>query len=104
MTELDSIVRHISAECYHDYVGIWEVAREIIDRGGATVALNESITSIVELVLRDPNIQIGKFYGGVFERWPGGTEERMLRLREELALLGRAPGIGDVAWLTALAE
>jgi hypothetical protein len=99
MLQLDDVIARVREECNEDYVGLWEIYRILEAKRGSAPDGPAVVTTIVRALLNDEGVAIGQFEDEVFAEWPGDRETKLKRLRSELENLGRAPNIGEVAWL-----
>ena len=99
MQSIDEVVHELRQECEEDYVGLWEVARLLQEFRLGVGSRGQTIAAVAAALLADPEITIGQFEDKVFQEWPGDTADRVERLKRELSNLGRAPDIGEVAWI-----
>lgn len=101
MHDLTGVLKLLREECGEDYVGLWVVHRLLTEHIADLDSPIDATLSVVAEVLSDGSIQIGQFQNGRFVRWSGTTDETLKELRSQLVALGRAPDIGEIAWLAS---
>lgn len=98
---LDAVVKELTAESREDYVGLWQLARNVpctftgIDRTNIVITIASEMLSVGSMML-------GQFQEDQFVPWTGPKHAQLERLRSELIALGRDPDIGEVAWLAVM--
>lgn len=94
----------IAEECHEDYVGIWEVVKEV-KRAFPDAAAREVQKATIELVrslLTSGRAVAGDLSNeGTFCDWRLSVDHCVERIREEWDRLGHEPNIAEVVWLTA---
>lgn len=96
--DLTRLSEDVRREAEEDYVGIWQIARTLMEAGLEDDLLVEMIVEVVGRV-SELGVEIGEFRSREFEFWSGDRAIKLERLRHELRMLNRAPDIGEVAWL-----
>lgn len=98
MSSRETVVAQVRDECDEDYVGMWEIHR-LLAEAETSAPDQAGILEVVDRLLAEGEVTIGQFSDGAFHEWPGDRAARVQRLQRELSELGRAPDIGDIAWL-----
>jgi hypothetical protein len=99
MGGLAEIVAAVKENAASDYVGMWEIHSMLTEDFGAEAATPRQIVDVVRPLLLAGDHVLGQFQDHAFREWPGGATGQLTKLEAELASLGRAPGLGEVAWI-----
>lgn len=62
-------------------------------------ATPQQIVAVIRPLLLGGDHVLGQFQDRDVREWPGGAKDQLTRLEVELSALGRAPGLGEVAWI-----
>lgn len=100
--ELEQIKAAIIAEAEEDFIGLWEIVREVRE----TTELNDeeavrsATLAVVEDLVRGGQIRAGVLSGDGRElyEWAESAELVIERINREWLELGRDPNIGEIAW------
>jgi len=101
MIALDPIQRELLLEGLDDYVGLWEVARDLRRFLGELPP--EKIRELAMMKLR-PLLQEGLILpgfpaeGGEFAAWDCDVDEAIDRINAEWRQLGRDPNVWEICW------
>jgi hypothetical protein len=90
-----------------DWLGFSVINPRIVNLIGREATFEQKISMMITIVsdLLDAGAKIGDFAdseGAPFMAWPGGKEESLARLENEIRALGDLLMTGDVGWITFL--
>src|SRR5262245_43882319 len=101
MNPLDSIQRDLLVEGLEDYVGLWEVAKDVRRLYGEIPpgTVHELVMQRIRPLLREGLIVPGlPTEGGRFSAWDCDADSAVNRIDAEWSKLGRDPNIWEVCW------
>ena len=101
MSELDAIQRDLLVEGLEDYVGLWQVAKQVHRLFGSLPAERVRDIALDRLrpLLLEGLIEPGlPAEGGGFSAWGGDAGAALDRIETEWRGLGTDPNIWDICW------
>ena len=100
----EEILESLVQECHRDHVGLWEIIDAVrVDFGSTTASETRALPlRLVRSLLSERGMQVGHPApdGRQFVSWDLPPDQAVSRIEKEWSLLGREPGIGEVAWFT----
>jgi hypothetical protein len=101
---VSEIVDLIAEECREDFVGLWEIIKEIRRAfpDESDNRIQAMSLEVVSALLNSGRAVAGDLSGaGKFNDWRATAESTIARIKREWEQLKRDPNISEIVWLTA---
>ncbi len=96
----EDLVDQFCAEARDDFVGLWEIVRQVERRTGpGDTAREQTLAVIRALLARGLRAGDPPYSAMGYRPWANQEPDAVIeRVRREWLALGRAPNIADIAW------